>query len=297
MNEPQAFKSWQIFILERFSPLRHFALICCFFGANAFMALGTSTAAIKSLVITFIAIISAFFRLRLFDEIKDYETDREMNPDRPLARRLIPLAEAKTVGFSLAMVELALAALLGKAVFIAASLYISYSFLMYREFFLSAWLKPRFVLYALIHTPVSSLMSLFIFSALTGQCVFEVPKSFFLFMFANWMIFNVFEFGRKTFGREEEREGVDSYSKRFGPLGAVTSVIAMALMAEAAAVKLGLHFTFLPFLAITTYLLATAGGYVWANSAKTAAAFRGACSVFILLYNLIIFSGFILCKL
>lgn len=38
---------------------------------------------------------------------------------------------------------------------------------------------------------------------------------------ANWAVFNVFEFARKTHAPEEEREGVETYSSRHGPRGAV----------------------------------------------------------------------------
>ena len=46
------------------------------------------------------------------------------------------------------------------------------------------------------------------------------------------MIFNIFEFGRKTFSTSEEREGVASYSKIFGRFGAVGIVLSMSAISQ-----------------------------------------------------------------
>lgn len=286
-------KRWHIFTLERFPPLRHLLLICCFFGANAFAALQISGGYLSFL--SFAVVLIAFFRLRLFDEIKDYEIDQQINPHRPLARGLIPLQEAKRTAFSLLAIELLLSGVIGPAAFAAACCYGAYSLLMYKEFFLSSWLRPKLATYALTHTLVSSLFSLFIFSSITGLYFWKAPAGFFLFTIANWMIFNVFEFGRKTFGKEEEQENVDSYSKNFGSWGAFLIVLTMAVLAEAIALSLSIPFSKLLFIALALYLLVTGAVYGRLNTASSAIAFRKACSAFILIFNLIICLGFILC--
>ncbi len=43
-------------------------------------------------------------------------------------------------------------------------------------------------------------------------------------------MFNIFEFGRKTFLASEERENVESYSNIFGRYGAVLLVLSQALL-------------------------------------------------------------------
>ena len=48
------------------------------------------------------------------------------------------------------------------------------------------------------------------------------------FALSSWCLFNVFEFGRKTFASSEERAGVQSYSKIFGRFVAVLLVLVMA---------------------------------------------------------------------
>ena len=41
------------------------------------------------------------------------------------------------------------------------------------------------------------------------------------FALVNWSVFNVFEFARKTYGRDESDGRAETYSERLGPLGAV----------------------------------------------------------------------------
>ena len=295
MNTVNPSKRWQIFILERFPPLRHLFLISSLFGANAFVALQTTALSRGIPPLSFVVVLIAFFRLRLFDEIKDFETDRQINPHRPLARGLISLQEAKRTAFSLLLVELLLSSIIGLPALVATSCYGLYSILMYKEFFISSWLRPKLATYALTHTIVSGLIALFIFSAITGLYFWEAPFTFLLFTVANWMIFNVFEFGRKTFGKKEERNKVDSYSKNFCPWGATSSVLFMAIVAEAIALSLGIRFSWPFLIALFLYLFITGIRYGRFNSTQTAAAFRKACSAFILFYNLIISLGFILC--
>lgn len=287
-------KSWQIFILERFPPLRHLLLILCLFGANAFAALQTTALGKEIPLLSFVVVLIAFFRLRLFDEIKDYEIDQQINPHRPLARGLIPLQEAKKLAFSLLLIELLLSSIIGLPALVAASCYGLYSILMYKEFFIGSWLRPKLATYALTHTVVSGLIALYIFSSITGLYFWQAPAGFLLFTIANWMIFNVFEFGRKTFGKEEERNEEDSYSKIFGPWGAMSVVLSMALIAIILILALSIQFS-LPYLAaLFLYLLITGILYGRFNSTLTAIAFRKACSAFILFYNLIITLGFLL---
>lgn len=93
-------KNWCIFIQERFPPLKHVPLILFFFLANTFVFNGSF------LFLSFFIVLLAFFHLRVFDEIKDYKNDLALHPERPLARGLISIREAKRVVFFLLCVEL-----------------------------------------------------------------------------------------------------------------------------------------------------------------------------------------------
>lgn len=294
---------WFTFTKERFPLLEHLLLILGFFGANAFVTASVSEMIPQGILIRcllgFIVIFITFFRLRIFDEIKDYDTDCKLNPKRPLARGLITVSDAKKVVFSLIAVELLLSLCIGLPAFVANLCVILYSLLMYNEFFLAKWLRPKLATYALIHTVVSSWLALFVFSTLTTEQIWQAPLSFFLFAFANWMIFNVFEFGRKTFGKSEEKPLVASYSKQFGSWGAASCVFGMAASAGIVALIIGLQLNWPPLLfllmiALYSPLIVLSTLYGRSGSTGNAVQFRTMCSIFILVYNVIITLGFVL---
>ena len=85
---------------------------------------------------------------------------------------------------------------------------------------------------------------------------------------------------------------IDSYSKRFGSWGATTFVLLVAILSIFIAWYVGvplLPLSFLFFPLISLSLL-----YAFFNSKKWAIAFRTGCSLFILLFNAIVFLGAIL---
>lgn len=292
---------WYRFIAERFSLVVHLPLIFFYVSANALVAWGSSgesATVSKALVLSGIVTALIFCHLRIFDEIKDYRTDLAAHPDRPLPRGLLSLDEAKSGAIVLITVELSLSLLIGPAAFLALAATILYSLLMFREFFIGSWLRPRLATYALTHTLIACWMSLFIFAAATGRHFWQVPEAYSWFVLVNWMIFNIFEFGRKSFGKEEEQELVDSYSKRTGSFGAAGNVIVMASVAVFIAFRMeqgfGLGTLFLAAVAaLYAVTLLSAFIYAIANNAQWAQLFREVCSLFILLYNVIITAGFV----
>lgn len=294
-------KRWWIFSKERFPLLRHVLLIVFYVSANALVAFNSAS---LNAVMTYkealcvIAVLFIFFHLRIFDEIKDYKNDLVVHKDRPLARGLIKVSEAKQVAAVLIILELCLAIMINKAAFIAALCTVIYSLIMYKEFFIGKWLRPKMATYALAHTLVSCWMSVFIFSAVTNLNFWGIPKTYGIFVLVNWMIFNIFEFSRKTFGKEEEEELVESYSKRLGPIRAALNVVIMATVAMYVAYKLGNIFNLSLLFTASMYLLygltlIAAGLYAVHNDKSSAMIFRGICSIFILFYNVTITLGIV----
>jgi 4-hydroxybenzoate polyprenyltransferase len=279
-------KPWSLFIQERFPLLKHSVSLLFFFLANASVA--TASFTFKNSFLSFCIVFLTFFRLRIFDEIKDYPNDCLIHPGRPLARGLISVSEAKMTAFAIMGIELSLSLMLGLPAFLGSVIVCLYSLLMYREFFIGSWLRPRLATYALIHTPISSLISLFIFSCMTEKFCWEAPSKMLLFSIANWLIFNIFEFGRKTFGQEEEKPLIESYSKRFSSWGAAMLVLLMA--SSSVLIAWGyIGVPSLPLLLIFFPLMSLSLLYAFFNSKKWAVAFRTACSLFIFLFNTTVF--------
>lgn len=304
MSKQSFFTRWGIFIKERFPLLSYLFFIIFYFTANALIALNSVNMGVSfgiKGVMSGVAILFIFFHLRIFDEIKDYKVDLKARTDRPLARGLITVKEARVVAFVFIFLELIIGLFIGFPGFVGACCMVLYSLIMYKEFFISSWLRPRLATYALTHTIVACWESLFIFSCMTGYYFWQISKEYGLFVFVNWMLLNIFEFGRKTFGRDEERELVDSYSKNQGAFGAAFNVLITAFVSTSAAFILGDFFNtnilfFVSMGLLFGILLIVSLIYVRIQNGFWGKAFRLSCSVFILFYDVIFTIGLLVWK-
>ena len=68
---------------------------------------------------------------------------------------------------------------------------------MYKEFFIPNLIRPLLTTYAMSHTIVTGLFSIALLAALS-QTMLDLPVEAYYFALANWGLFNVFEFSRKT---------------------------------------------------------------------------------------------------
>jgi 4-hydroxybenzoate polyprenyltransferase len=268
--------------------------VAAFTGASAAVAWSVSEAPVSAwrLLAAFGLLSSFFFRLRVFDEVKDFETDRTVNPHRPLARGMISVQEAKAVAWLLLVPEGVLAVLLGGAAGSAWAVSAGYSLVMYREFFVGAWLRPRMELYAVTHTFVAGLLSATVYAMVLPQLGFPLPHAMVWFALASWGVFNVYEFARKTFAASEEQPGVESYSSRLGSWGAATLIVSQGAAAIAFAWPLPLTPWARAGHLCLFGLLASAGVlYSSRRSAGLAAGLRAMAGVFILGFYLLVGAG------
>jgi len=178
----------------------------------------------------FFALFFFFFSLRLFDEVKDLKHDIQYYPERPLPKGELSKNEVLHMAFVMMVLELVIFSFYGLWSILCSLCVVIYSVFMYKEFFISEWLHSRLTTYAVTHTFVIAIMSITVFTALLGTSPTEIPRDLVYFSLANWFIFSLFEFGRKTFLTGEERAGVKSYSKIFGKDGAVLLVLLTASM-------------------------------------------------------------------
>lgn len=216
------FSRWLAFVRERYGPTTHVAMAAAFAlgNAGAAGAVQGATPNIGKFLLSGVLVAVFFFRLRVCDEIKDYDTDLSANPQRPLPRGLISLGEARRAVWLLALAEMALASFAGLAGVSAWALAYLYSLAMYAEFGVGEWLRPKMELYAVTHTVVASLLGLTVCSIALGLPLTALPARLWVMAPANWALFNIFEFSRKTFAPSEELPDVDSYSSRWGVQGA-----------------------------------------------------------------------------
>jgi hypothetical protein len=276
-----AMSRWGAFLRERYEPASHLVMAACFALGNGAVAVGAADAAARpSRMVAAIVVAFVFFlRLRVFDEIKDYDTDVAVNPARPLARGLIDVGEARRVALGLAVVESMIVLAIEPSALLAWLLSFVYSLAMFAEFGVGAWLRPRLELYAVTHTFVAALLGTCVASLVTGQALWELPFATWLLAPANWAVFNVFEFSRKTFAPSEERTGVPTYSNRLGPWGASALTTTCAAAALVAALLRPSGSSAAPTAAVALVLGFTALGlavvYAARPARRSARAFRG----------------------
>lgn len=300
------FSRWLIFVKERFEPVSHTVMIFAFASANAAIAYAVSPFAVKERVLHlsggFMLVWLIFFHMRLFDDIKDYETDRLVNKGRPLPRGVLTINEFGAGILLCVIAEIALSFTLGFKIFSTYALVLAFTLIMRQEFFIGDWMRPKMELYAATHTFSASMLGLLIYSTLNNAFITEIPPAYLYAAFGNWFVFNVFEFGRKTFSIDEEREGVDSYSLRLSPFGAFALLAANIFFAftmlflctgkiNQEALKGG-PTNFMPMLlsaALVSFMVICVGMvYSRKPSDFNAKFYRGAVSFYLVAYHLVI---------
>jgi len=280
---------WLTFARERFDPASHLIMIALFCAAHVVMAApaGGSWHEVSLLRLAVVppGVVAFFFLLRLYDEEKDYDHDLRFNPGRPLPRGLVTHADlhiGMVVCIAIVVAEFAVTGLAGLA---TAMVTVGYSLLMYREFFIGKILRLHLTTYAVMHTAVLVLLSLSVLCGLTGNMAWELGQTQLLFALNSWFLFNIFEFGRKSFLSSEEVDGVDSYSRIFSRLGAVALVLLMVLVSLALlwGAPTGAAASKTHLVMIVTALLLTATGVVYAalDRAPWGALYRSCSSLYI----------------
>lgn len=302
-------KSWITLIKERFHPALYIPTVFLFswFNILVFTKKSASETNWWLLFLIFVPCLLFFFRLRLFDEIKDYEVDLKINPHRPLARGVLSVDQVKVGIISLILVESYWVYSISPVGFFFYTVAIMYSLLMYEEFFIGTWLRPKLTTYAITHTWVCAFLSIALgmsalaytnqFGAGQSQLLDKVfgqslslslfEKNFWIIAVMNWLYFNFFEFARKTFSKQEEKDTVASYSKIFGVWGAAALSFSQVLLAFGLWIIYRQHYQAQSFPIFSLALLIAAGAlcvlYAFKNDIKSAKIFRGGCGLILLL--------------
>ncbi|MCX7758783.1 MAG: UbiA family prenyltransferase [bacterium] len=209
---------WAEFIKERFPIREHLPFILIFFFSCYLFAFKTTELAPKINFNTFSSLITTiliFFHLRLLDEIKDIERDKIIHPNRPLAKGLIKISEAKIMITSVILIEIILNISSGISTLIALSSVIFFSFLMYKEFFVKTWLRKHPIIYAFSHAIIMPIICIYIYYSNLNNIDIPIPEKYMVFSMFNWVVSNIFEFSRKMLLKNEEGYE-DSYINQIG---------------------------------------------------------------------------------
>lgn len=185
-----------------------------------------------------LATVSFFFRLRVFDEEKDFAQDLLNHPGRVLQTGRVTLAQLRALAWAGALLEAGWAAAKGRPALLGWGLALAYSLLMRAEFFVGSWLRRHLVLYAGSHLLIMPLVILWLWLAYAPAApdpngsLFASLRSPLLPLLLGLSLLGglAFELARKLHAPAQERPGVDSYSRAlgYGPALAATALVLLA---------------------------------------------------------------------
>lgn len=292
-EEINIIRRWWIFTQERFEPVSSLSMILLFVAAHFVVSGNFTLQSLNRAIPLFTGVTVFFFKLRLYDEIKDYETDKVINPARPLPRGLLDRGDLGIMILICIVAELLLFGLMGRGALIGISLAIFYSLLMYKEFFIRYFIRRHLTTYAVSHTVVTVLLGMAMMAAVRDCFIWELSSNDLWFVFNNWFMFNIFEFGRKTFLSGEERENVESYSRIFGRYGAVMLVLSQLILSAICIWHLDVvNLPMKIFVGVTIMVMTVIGGlYAVLDRRPWGAVYRGYSKGHIVVF----FTGFIIC--
>ena len=157
-----------------------------------------------------------FFQMRVCDEVKDLDDDRRFRPERPIPRGLVSLRLIASLGLVTVPIALALALSWGAGLVWLLLLVWIWLAAMTVEFGGPAWLKARPVLYLLSHMAIMPLIDLLL-TGIEWRPAGSPHPGLWWFIGLSFANGCVLELGRKLWAPVNERDGVETYSRLWGP--------------------------------------------------------------------------------
>lgn len=292
MSASIAARLWQ-YQAERFPVFKHGLLIAAF-GASAVCLsalLDGGAPKWEAILVAILVLFGFFAQLRIADEHKDNAEDTKFRPERPVPRGLVTLKELRLVAIVIAVAQLGLTAWLSIPLIGLLLLVWAWMALMGREFFAHKFLRARPILYMISHMLVMPLIDLYA-TACDWMPAGAKPEGLFAVALAAFLALSLtngvtLEIARKSWAPDQEREGVDTYSKLWRPGragGAVAEVMFVGFCLSAAINAMsGASVIFLALLVMSAgYSVWRAIEYADAPSVKSAKSLETAAGLYIL---------------
>lgn len=222
------FKKWYTYQKERFPVLAFgsyvFAIAFatyCFSNSefNKVYPLGTSFFDWKIILTMFVLGLLQFLMVRIIDEFKDYEEDCKYRPYRPVPRGLISLKELKVLFIICAILQIAITAIVNRyALKFLVLLWIVF-YLMTKGFFIKKVLDKHILLEVTFDEIMMPILVVFLSKFPNGRIF--LTNRYFLFLFMTYVVSWIIEIARKVRCKEDEEEGVRTYTAVFGIIKAM----------------------------------------------------------------------------
>lgn len=238
-------KRLKLYLDERFPLATHVVVVFAFFFSNYFLAerlLHPGPASLGPRVIAgMLVVLLTFFLLRIFDEFKDYARDVVAHPERVVSRGIMPLSELKRMGWGVVAVLAAFNAFLGWQALAAYVFVIGFALLMFKEFFVGEWLNRHILTYAITHQGITPLLCAYVYVVALAPQGGAWHEVFWLQLLMGAGTGLGWEISRKVRMPEDEHPQIETYSKRYGPMGASAIAFLSLSVGAGSAVAAGLQ--------------------------------------------------------
>ena len=155
--------------------------------------------------------------MRILDEFKDVETDRQLFPDRPLLRGAVKYSDIRSLGIFVFTIISILNLMIGGWIFLFYILMMIYTWLCFKWFFIEKISRPNLILTFITHQPLTLFVNAYVVAtAIAGTPLTGLHTQISLAVLAYSLPIFAWETSRKIRAKGGETEYV-TYSKLFGP--------------------------------------------------------------------------------
>lgn len=174
-------------------------------------------------------VFAFLYWLRVADDLKDYETDKKLFPDRPLPSGRVYKKDIVVSCVIINMIAIILNIMYMNNLLYLAILYI-YGYLMSKWFFQRAKIQPNLVLAVITHNPVQMFVNLYIISfTVIKYSIPFVSLTTIMALFTLYFPALIWEVSRKIKAPKDEND-YTTYSKIFGYEKATIFVLVLTIM-------------------------------------------------------------------
>lgn len=214
------FKKWYTYQKERF-PIATYGLyiFSIVFGTFCF---ATESKNWIMLIPMFVVALLQFLMVRIVDEFKDFEEDSKYRPYRPVPRGLVSLKELGILGGICAIIQIGLTAILNLKGLIYLSLVWIFFAIMSKSFFIKKLVDKHILLEVTLDEFLMPLLVLYLSTFVTTISVKLIPFLILSYL-GSWIV----EIARKVRCKEDEENGVKTYTAVFGIPKTTTIVVVL----------------------------------------------------------------------
>jgi 4-hydroxybenzoate polyprenyltransferase len=162
----------------------------------------------------YFAILFLMFHIRVVDESRDFTTDSINRKDHPIHTGIIGLKQLIIIDIIGIVIVITLSILNGINALIILGLFLLFTAVAWKNFFLGEYFKGKNILYHLVNSPQMIILQLYIFTLYTGN----VKYSSVMWMLVLFIYLNIFilEVVRKIKISKEDSKVKDTYSSSIG---------------------------------------------------------------------------------